>query len=247
MGNAGKFTRRGFIAWCASAATCLAARDASGDVSEQAEHHYPRAQLVAHDGTPVRARDLVSGRNYIFHYPYLATPCFLLNLDQQPSQELLHTENGATYRCPGGVGPKRSIVAYSAICAHKMTHPAQEVSFISYRDDSATFYDRDYQQQRRSGVIYCCSEKSVYDPAHGAAVLGGPAPQPLAAIQLEYDPDHDTLAAVATRGGEMFDRFFEKFGFRLALEYGTQDLRRIMTPTTAVVPLEEFSATRIRC
>lgn len=242
-----KFTRRSFIVWCASAASCLAARGVRADVPASTTKHYPRAELVDRNGAPIRARDLVVGKNYIFHYPFLATPCFLLDLGETSSTQRLHTENGATYRSPDGVGMQRSIVAFSAICAHKMTHPAPEVSFISYRRDEATFENRDHEQERRSGVIYCCSEKSVYDPTHGAAVLGGPAPQPLAAVVLEYDAEHDTLAAVGTRGGEMFDLFFEKFGFRLALEYGTQDIRRAMSPTTPVVALEDFSATRVEC
>lgn len=243
----GKYTRRSFMSLCVSAVGCFATRGAWADAGNQAEHRYPSAQLVDAEGAPIRVRDLAVGRNYVFHYPFRATPCFLIDLGESSSSEALRTENGAPYQWPGGVGPRRSVVAFSAICAHKMTHPAPEVSFISYRQDAATYRDREQEVQQRSGVIYCCSEKSVYDPARGAAVLGGPAPQPLAAILLEYDPQADTLSALGTRGGEMFGPFFDKFGFRLALEYGTEDIRRAMTPTTAVIPLEEFSATRVEC
>jgi len=42
-------------------------------------------------------------------------------------------------------------------------------------------------------VIHCCSEHSQYDPAEGARVVAGPAPQPLAAILLDHDPASDAL------------------------------------------------------
>lgn len=32
-----------------------------------------------------------------------------------------------------GVGPGASIVAFSAICAHRMSYPTRNVSFIDYR------------------------------------------------------------------------------------------------------------------
>ena len=49
-------------------------------------------------------------------------------------------------------------------------------------------------------MIHCCSEHSEYDPATGARVLGGPAPQPLSAILLEHDKSNDYLYAVGTLG-----------------------------------------------
>ena len=41
---------------------------------------YERARLVDIHGAPLKARALVAETNYIFHYPFVATPCFLLNL-----------------------------------------------------------------------------------------------------------------------------------------------------------------------
>jgi Rieske Fe-S protein len=60
----------------------------------------------------------------------------------------------------------------------------------------------------------------VYDPAEGARVLSGPAPQPLAAIVLEYQPDEEALYALGTVGAEQFDAFFDKYRMKVALEYG---------------------------
>ena len=41
---------------------------------------YDRARLVDIHGAPLKARALVAETNYIFHYPFVSTPCFLLNL-----------------------------------------------------------------------------------------------------------------------------------------------------------------------
>ena len=99
-----------------------------------------------------------------------------------------------------------------AICAHRLTYPTREISFISYRAESTP-------QNRFAQVIHCCSEHSQYDPAEGAKVVAGPAPQPLAAILLDYDARSDGLYAVGTLGGELFNEFFEKYAFRLALDH----------------------------
>ena len=53
-------------------------------------------------------------------------------------------------------------------------------------------------------------------------MLAGPAPQPLAAILLDYDAGSDELTAVGTLGGEMFNQFFAKYAMKLALEGGAQ-------------------------
>jgi len=248
MGGESNCSRRGFMTLCASAVAALAARPARLLGAGRPVHRYDRTRLVDHHGRPIRVADLEAGRNYIFHYPYVTTPCFLLDLGEPVTDTAgLTTEDGVAYEWRGGVGPRRSVVAFSAICAHKMTHPARSVSFISYRADPATFVDKSRHERTRKGVIYCCSENSVYDPARGAAVLGGPAPQPLAAVMLDYDPDSDGLYATGTRGGEMFQRFFAEFGFRLALEYGTDDIQRPVGTTTETVTLEQFSENRVEC
>jgi hypothetical protein len=138
------------------------------------------------------------------------------------------------------------VVAFSAICAHKMTHPAKQVSFINYRHQRVTFEDAEKQSTERAQVIYCCSEKSVYDPVNGARVLGGPAKQPLAAIVLEQD-NAGTLYAVGTTGGELFDRFFREFTPRLQLEFGTQEVRRLVGERATVHTLAEYCRNQVLC
>ena len=95
-------------------------------------------------------------------------------------------------------------------------------------------------------MIHCCSEHSQYDPASGARVVGGPAPQPLCAILLEHDAKTDGLAALGTLGGEIFDRFFAKYEFKLALEPGGSRAHQPVTQAT-VKELDNYCKQQIRC
>ena len=240
--------RRGFLKLCGSAAAAVSAHPEALAQAHQPLRSYDPALLVHPDGAPVRAGALAAGGCYIFHYPYVTTPCFLIDLGRAALPDgPLETESGSTYLWPGGVGPERSVVAFAAICAHRMTHPARAVTFINYRHEEVGYEDAGRQRTRREGVIYCCSERSVYDPARGARVLGGPAPQPLAAIALSHAPEDDTLHATGTFGGEMYEQFFEKFRFRLELEFETSDLRRRVSGHSTVMAIEEYSSTRVLC
>lgn len=234
--------RRAFIKWCAGAGALLL----SGPQAFPADARprmYARTRLVDENGNPLKADDLPAGPTYVFHYPHAATPCFLLNLGRETARDTpLTMADGQQYRWAGGVGPENSIVAYSAICAHQMAHPTRQVTFIGYKRDQSALAG-----QAPQGVITCCANYSVYDPAQGAKVLSGPAKQPLAAIMLEYRDVDGALFAVGTFGGEMFRAFFEQFAFRLELEYGPGNAQRPITATTVVLPLEEFSATRMNC
>ena len=237
-----KVDRRSFLKLCASAGLVVAADPGRLARASGSLHAQPSARLVDSTGRPLRCSDLETGRSYVFQYPFVSTPCFLIDLGKpaQPGDELT-TGDGRSYRWRGGVGPGRSIVAFSAICAHKMSYPTRTVSFISYRHDLTPYTDRDYQPATREQVIYCCSEGSVYDPANGCQVLGGPAPQPLAAIALEYDPEGDCLAATGVYGADMFETFFEKFGFQLSLQLGGGDIRQPVGEVTTVQPLDTYS------
>ena len=77
-------------------------------------------------------------------------------------------------------------------------------------------------------------------------MLAGPAPQPRAAILLEHDAASDELTAVGTLGGEMFDAFFEKYAFRLALEGGGA-LRRAVSGSAPVTALEDYCRQQVKC
>jgi len=229
--------RRNFVLACAASAV---AASLPAMPAEAEPRFYARARLVEPDGAPLKVRDVPANRNFIFHYPYAGTPCFLLNLGK-PTQAFadLKTAEARTYHWPGGVGPGQSIVAYSAICAHRLTYPTREISFISYRDEKSA-------GSRFAHVIHCCSEHSQYDPAEGAKVLAGPARQPLAAILLEYDPASDGVYAVGTLGGELFNEFFSKYEFRLALEYGG-NARSAVKGSCMVSELERYCRQQVKC
>ncbi len=231
--------RRRFVQACAAGAAGIALPDAS-QAANLTARTYHRAKLVDEKGQPLRIESLKVGTNYVFDYPYSSTPCFLLRLDRPATGGIeLKTESGKPYRWEGGIGSDKRVVAYSAICAHKLTYPTRQVSFIGYRNEPSPVAP--------SGkVITCCSDRSVYDPAAGARVVSGPAPQPLATILLEHDPKADEMWAVGTFGGEMFAEFFRRFEFRLQLEMGPK-ARSEVEGTTVVKELENYSSQWAKC
>ena len=231
--------RREFVKLCAAAAGG-ASLPGPADAAALTARLYKRATLVDEKGVPIRIGTLKAGQNYVFDYPYSSTPCFLLRLPEPaPGGVDLRTESGQPYRWEGGVGEARSVVAYSAICAHKMTYPTRQVSFIGYRAEPSPVAGK-------GKVITCCSDRSVYDPSAGARVVSGPAPQPLASILLEHDKAADEVRAVGTFGGEMFAEFFRKFEFRLQLEMGPR-MRNAVEGTTVVRQLEIYSTQWAKC
>ncbi len=231
--------RREFVHLCAASAAGAALPEASQAATLSARK-YARAKLVDEKGQALRIASLAAGTTYIFDYPYAATPSFLLRMNEPITAGiLLKTEAGEPYQWQGGIGADKSIVAYSAICAHKMTYPTKQVSFIGYRDAPSPVAGR-------GKVITCCSDRSVYDPAAGARVVSGPAPQPLATILLEHDPKADEVFAVGTFGGEMFAEFFRKYEFRLQLEMGNR-AKAAVEGTTTVLPLENYSTQWAKC
>ena len=209
-------------------------------LAETAPRLYERTRLVDIHGAPLKASSVAAETNYIFHYPFVSTPCFLLNLGKPAvAENALRRDDGTTYAWNGGVGPSKAIVAFSAICAHKLAYPTREVSFIRYQPKRSATSD--------AQVIHCCADHSVYDPASGARVLAGPAPQPLAAILLEHDAASGELAALGTVGAEQFDAFFRKYEFKLAMEHGPAKAQKAIGPTSVVRELTQYCKQTIQC
>jgi Rieske Fe-S protein len=231
-----RMERRDSLKFCAAAGVA-----ASPALAADAKPRlYPRALLVDAKGSPLRAGAVPVNHNLIFHYPFAATPCFLLNLGKPARRAVqLRTADSQAYEWQGGVGPRSSIVAYSAICAHRLTYPTRDISFISFREEKSA-------RNRHAAVIHCCSEHSQYDPAQGAKVLAGPAPQPLAAILLEHDASRDELHAVGTLGGEMFNEFFRQFEFRLAMEHNGA-ARSAVAGAAVVQSLDNYCRQQVKC
>jgi Rieske Fe-S protein len=228
--------RRGFIKFCAASAAAIGAPAVGADARVQL---YSRARLVDEKGQPLRAAAIPVNRNLIFHYPFAATPCFLLNLGKTVKPTQLKTVAGAAYEWKGGVGAGRSVVAYSAICAHRLAYPTEDSSLSGCR---SVWGARD----RFAYVIRGCSVLSGYDPAEGARVVAGPAPQPLASILLEWDSAKDEIHAVGTLGGEMFGEFFDKFAFRLQLEHG-DSARSAVSGSCVVQELDHYCRQQVKC
>ena len=212
-------------------------------------------KLVHSNGLPVTPESLTEGESYIFHYPYKTTPCFLIRLKaatdagdagKQEEPVNLLDRNGQAYQWRGGVGPNNEIVAFSAICTHKMSHPARPISHLNFRPEQKVYFDRGGEKQTASQLIYCCSEHSVYNPSEGARVLSGPATQPLAAINLSVSTQN-TLLATGIYGGDMLQDFLDKFGFRQAMEQGVSDPFEASDEEVMVVPAEEYSSQRVLC
>lgn len=232
--------RRRFLETCAAMSGAAALDALSAAWAGAPPRPYDRVRLVDRFGEPVRAGAVAAETNYVFQYPYAGTPCFLLNLGRPVIAETtLARTDGTSYGWSGGTGPTRSLVAFSAICAHKLAYPTRDISFIRYQSQRSATSD--------AHVIHCCADHSVYDPAQGARVVAGPAPQPLAAIVLDYDAARDELFATGTAGPEQFDAFFAKYEFKLALDYGEGKARARVTGNTVVRELAEYCRQTIRC
>jgi arsenite oxidase small subunit len=232
--------RRQFLTTCALIGGIAGLGGDRAARADAVPRRYARTRLVDVHGRPIRLADLAAETNYIFQYPFVATPCLLLRLPRPvPATAALRRTDGAPYDGPGGVGAEHNVVAFSAICAHKLAYPTREVSFIRYqRESSPTSGAR---------VIHCCADHSVYDPAQGARVVAGPAPQPLAAIELEHDAADDGLHALGTLGAEQFDAFFDKYRAKLALEYGQDRARSPVAETSVLRELTSYCRTTIQC
>lgn len=178
---------------------------------------FPKLILVSSSGTPIKASSIPVNEPIItvFEYPLQNEPNFLVNLGDQdgkpfpvPAGKVLVLATGSTYDFPGGVGPYKSIVAYSAICQHLGCQPPEihfyppeymKVGMPAPADITATAILA-AKRAGVPGVIHCDCHGSTYDPYHGAAVLTGPTERPLPAVVLEWDQSTDYLYAVGEVG-----------------------------------------------
>ncbi len=239
--------RRNFIKICGSMMAAAATGSMGPLAHASTEQRYERVQLTLNK-EPFSASSLPVGKTYIFNYPYITTPCMIMNIGKRAGTPVeLKTESGSQYVWQGGIGRDKSVVAYSAICAHKMTYTAKAASFINYRHSKVVYFDDEHRRKEKTQIIYCCSERSIYDPSLGAMVIGGPAPQPLAAISLEEDEAGGSTFAVGTAGGEMFSKFLKEFEFRLQLDFKITNVGQLASGNVEIVPVEEYSDTLVYC
>ncbi len=235
--------RRSFFKACLSTLSLVGASPCLLAQGEAAAKPYNRVKLKLANGEDLTSESLRKSDYFLFNYPYVTTPCFLIDLKRAVDAPMQSS-------WPGGVGKFRSVVCYSAICAHKQTYPARSFSFINFRPEEITYRDRENNLVKRSGMIYCCSERSVYDPSRGAEVLSGPAPVSLTTILLDHDTESDHFHAVGTLGVEQYEAFFERFMFRVALENsmdGPEETRTLAQDSTIVYTPQEYSMQSVGC
>ncbi len=227
--------RRGFLGACALLGLSGPRISATEEPPSGFYRSYPRARLVGSRGERLRTSRLVPHENYLFFYPYRGTPCLLVDLKMEvAATEVRGTGlDGAAYSWPGGVGPRRSVVAYTAICPHLWSHPERDASVIAYDGPAAPSVL--CAGGRR---IACCAHGSCYDPAAGGAILQGPAEVPLAAVDLEWDSTTDELSAKGVRGRDSFQDFFTSF---------PSVSQREASARTSVVRLRDYSRHVVQC
>jgi len=231
--------RREFVKLCGSAIALvyanpnLLAKPSSKAIS------YKKVLLVDNAGKPIKASMLKAGSAHIFHYPYVGTPAFLINLGNSVDAQ---TVNGAdsSYQWPGGVGANKSIVAFSAICSHQFSYPSKSISFINYQADKSKVAGKDH-------VIVCCAHQTVFDAQRGASVVSGPTKKPLTSILLEHDAKTDQLYAVATLGEEQYRDFFRAYKRDLIQAFGRGKAKQEVEKNSHVVSMEEYTSQRVQC
>ena len=118
------------------------AATAGATTAEAKGQAYPRLRVISLDRLKVN-------RAHTFDYPLNGQLSVLIDLGR---------------RVPGGVGPKRSIVAYSALCQH-MGCP------VAYR--------------RQSRELFCPCHQTRYDPERLGSIIQGLAMRPLPKIRLQ--------------------------------------------------------------
>lgn len=198
---------------------------------------YEKVQLVDAAGAAIKASSLKKETNYVFNYPYTSTPAIMLDLDTPTAQDVsLKSEDGQEYIWKSGVGSKRTIVAYSAICSHQLAHPTPDDSFLQYctKDKTTMAYEH-------GGVMVCSSHLSAFDVSQGCKRLAGPAAQPLASIVIEVAED-DTLWAVAVLGPDKFHEYFKTFKPEFKKYYGgKREAKNLVNTSAKMVTLNEYT------
>jgi Rieske Fe-S protein len=228
--------RRGFLRACGIAAGLLLLK---GGIASPVKK-YRRALLLGKDERPLKPEGIEPQEAYLFFYPYLSTPCFLIDLGEEVPGATLKLEDGTTYRWSGGIGPRKSIVSLVAICTHQLSYPTKERSFINY-------YPRGMKGSlsKRDMVIQCCAHMSSFDPRKGGRKIEGPAKNPLPIVMLEESDEG--IYAVGVAGVDIFPEFFDVFRRELRKEYGSTRRAKSLVDSTKVIKMTEYVSNQIRC
>jgi len=198
---------------------------------------FEKVQLKDASGNPIKATNLVTEENYLFHYPYVSTPAIMVNLPTATQKDIkLKAEDGTEYIYRGGAGSKGTLVAYSAICPHQLTYPQKSMSMFQYVDEKGKTI-----AYKTGGVFVCSTHLSAFEPKEGGKLVAGPAPEGLASILLEIDKE-DNIWAVAVLGPVKFHDFFDAYKKELKVEYGRRGAKKLVLKEVKVQALKNFSA-----
>jgi len=202
---------------------------------------FEKVQLKDTEGNALKSKTLVKEENYVFMYPHAATPAIMVDLPTPAAKEIkLKAEDGTEYIYKGGAGAQGTIVAFSAICAHQLTHPQKAMTMFQYVPTTGKTLAYD-----KAGVFVCSSHLAAYDATQGGKVLGGPANQGLASIILEIDAD-DNIWAVAVLGPNKFQEFFDAFKQEHKAEHGRRGAKKLVKEEVKVQQLKDFTAEMIQ-
>jgi Rieske Fe-S protein len=202
---------------------------------------FDKVLLKDAQNNPMKASALLKEENYVFYYPYAATPAIMVDLATPTQKDIkLKAEDGTEYLFKGGIGAKGTLVAYSAICPHQLTHPQASMTMFQYLEEKGKTLAYD-----TGGIFVCTSHLSAFEPKQGGKVVGGPANEGLAQIILEIDAD-DNIWAVAVLGPVRFQEFFDAFKQELKVKYGRNGAKKPVQNETKVQTLKNFSAELIQ-
>ena len=199
---------------------------------------YQKVQILDVDGNAIKIDSLKKETNYIFNYPFVGTPSILLDLGEETAKDIiLRSEDGEEYVWKGGIGAKRTIVAYSAICSHQLAHPTPDDSFLQYLERGKTTM----ACAQKGGVIVCSSHLSAFDAKQGCKQIAGPAEEALASIIIEV-ADDDTLWASAVLGPDKFHDYFKRYKPEMKKFYGgKRKAKKQVKDTVRAVALNDYT------
>ncbi len=236
--------RRSFIKSCSTIAVVSAIEPTFFSKLLAQENSYitqfKKALLIKENGEPIKEKDLQPFKQYIFFYPYKSTPCYIINLDTEIKPVEVKLVDGGSYKWNGGVGSKKSIVAYSAICSHQWMYPTKDFSMLNYYPPTEKS-----QTTEKSNIIQCCAHMSIFDPQKGCEVLEGPAPYPLASIVLTVEDDK--IYANAVLGRHQFEEFFDLYKSDLIQQYGSINAAKELIEKATVMEVGSYVKEQIKC
>lgn len=194
---------------------------------------YKKVQLVDANRNAIKASGLKEDESYIFHYPMVGTPAFLINLPGGTKKVSVPTSEGSEYGWDDGVGSDKSVVAFSAICAHGLAHPIKGSSSIGYYGDNSSGDPK----KGRKRVLYCKAHESTYDLTAGGKNIAGSSIRPQATVVMEED-SAGNIYAVGMKGELLFDDYFKmkEVKKRLTKELGKwRKGKKVVKKTSQVV------------